>query len=62
MHAQSILSLKDINSKSLRDGDKFQEQIISNYIAQQHFGGCSSMEGSNLIPQQHIFRALATYS
>ena len=54
--------LKDIHFKSLRNGAKLQEGTISNYIVQQHFGGRSSIEGSNLIPQQHIYRALATYS
>ena len=61
VHAQSIISLNDIHFKSLRQGDIFQEQIIFHNIAQQHFGGHSSMERYNLIPQRSIFRALATY-
>ena len=62
VHAQSIMSLKDIHFKLLKNGEKFQEQTIFNYIAQQHFGGRSYIERSNLIPQRHNCRALATYS
>ena len=58
VHAQFIISLKDITFKSLRNGVKFEDQIIFYYIAQQHFGGRSSMKRNNLIPQRYSFRGL----
>ena len=61
MHAQSLLTLKDIHFNLPRHSDIFQQRFIVKQIAEQYFGDRSSMKRYNLILQRSISRALAIY-